>query len=351
MKIKLILPALGLVVTLLGCSIPINTSGNPPLIVTDTPVPTAASTNTSIPTVVETLAPSLTATPVPSVTDTLVPPPTLTYTPTVPPLPSPVPSSVPELSVDILRNATYTTPYFLKTVKLVNGSYTEGSGATFYSVQMLDIFAYGDLNGDGKTDAAVILAENQGGSGVFESVVAVLNQGGAPHQISSVQLGDREIIKSANISRGVIHLNMTVHGPNDPMCCPSQPEVKSFWLLGNNLWLMRVTSGPTGTEREITASYPGVWADVHNPFAVSGDVTISPFENTLNYSVYVLDGTKVTSGSLLVSSSGMGTPGTFSKAFDLSSAGITGIVIVQFKDISASDGSTLALGSAVFNLH
>lgn len=351
MKRKLIFPALGLILALLGCSIPINFSGTPPLIVTDTPIPTAAITDTAIPTTIPTLVPSLTVSPVPSETNTLVPSPTLTFTPTLPPSPSPIPSIVPELSVDILRNATYTTPYFLKTVKLINGSYSEGSGSTFFSVQMLDIFAYGDLNGDGKADAAVILAENQGGSGVFESVVAVLNQGGAPHQISSVQLGDREIIKSADISRAVIHLNMMVHGPNDPMCCPSQAEWHSFWLLGNDLWLMRVTSGPTGTERAITVSFPGLWADVHNPFTVSGDVSISPFENTLNYSIYDLDGTKITSGPLLVSSSGMGTRGTFSKAFDLSSAGITGVVIVQFKDISAADGSTLALGSVVFNLH
>lgn len=351
MNRKSIFPALVFVLALLGCSIPINMSGTPPLIVTDTPIPPATSTQTSIPTAIDTLIPSFTATPMPSITDTVVPPATVTSTPAFTPTPSPVPSSVPELSVDILRNATYTTPYFLKTVKLVNGSYTEGSGATYYSVQMLDIFAYGDLNGDGKADAAVILAENQGGSGVFESVVAFINQGGAPHQISSVQLGDRELIKSADISHGVIHLSMTVHAPNDPMCCPSQPEVQSFWLLGNNLWLMRLTSGPTGTEREITASYPGNWADVTNPFTVSGDVTISPFENTLNYTVYLLDGTKVNSSSLLVSSTGMGTPGTFSKTFNLSGAGITGVVIVQFKDVSAADGSTLALGSVVFNLH
>ncbi|MGA2502782.1 MAG: Gmad2 immunoglobulin-like domain-containing protein [Anaerolineales bacterium] len=351
MNRKLIFPALAFVLALLGCSIPLNTSGTPPLIVTDTPIPLATITETSIPTAIDTLVPTLTTTTIPFNTDTLVPSPTVTITPVLTQSPSPVPSSVPELSVDILRNATYTTPYFLKTVKLVNGAYTEGSGATFYSVQMLDVFAYGDLNGDGKADAAVILAENQGGSGVFESVVAVLNQGGAPHQISSVQLGDRELISSANISLGVIHLDMTVHGPNDPMCCPSQPEVQSFWLLGNNLWLMRLTSGPTGTEREITASYPGNWADVTNPFTVSGDVTISPFENTLNCTVYLLDGSKVNTSSLLVSSIGMGTPGTFTKTFNLNNAGITGVVIVQFKDLSAADGSILALGSVVFNLH
>lgn len=353
MKRILIPVALALVMALLGCSIPINinSNGTPPIIITDTPVPPPANTETSIPTTIDTIIPSFTTTPIPSSTDSLVPPPTVTETPAVSPSASPVPGSNPELSVDVLRNSTYTTPYFLKTVKLVNGSYTEGSGATYFSVQMLEVFAYGDLNGDGKADAAVILAENQGGSGVFESVVAVLNKGGAPHQISSVQLGDRVLIKSTDISLGVIHLDMIVHGPSDPMCCPSQAEKQSFWLLGNNLWLMRLTSGQTGVERTIQVTFPGNWVDVTNPFTASGNVTISPFENTLNYSVYLLDGTKVNSSSLLVSSAGMGTPGTFTKTFNLSGAGITGVLIVQFKDLSAADGSTLALGSVVINLH
>ncbi len=353
MNRKLIPVALVLLMVLLGCSIPLNfnSNGTPSFIITDTSIPPAANTVTSIPTIIDTIVPSLTPTPIPTGTDTLIPSPTFTETPTLVPSISPVPSSVPELSVDILRNATYTTPYFLKTVKLVNGSYTEGSGATYFSVQILDVFAYGDLNGDGKADAGVILAENQGGSGVFESVVAVLNRGGAPHQISSVQLGDRVLIKGAYISLGVIHLDMVVHAPNDPMCCPSQAEKQSFWLLGNSLWLMRLTSGPTGVERTITVTYPGNWVSVTNPFTVNGNVTISPFENTLNYSVYILDGTKVNSASLLVSSAGMGSPGTITKTFDLSSAGISGVVIVQLKDVSAADGSTLALGSVVINLH
>ncbi len=348
MNRKSIPAILAFTLALLGCTLPfnINTNGTPPLIETDTPLPPAAGTSTAT-----VLVPSFTATSALSSTDTLVPPPAATATLGLSPSASPVPSSVPELSVDILRNATYTTPYFLKTVKLVNGSYTEGSGATFFSVQMLGVYAYGDLNGDGNLDAAVILAENQGGSGVFESVVAVLNKGGGPHPISSVQLGDRVLVKSANISLGVIHLDMIVHGPNDPLCCPSQAEKQSFWLLGNNLWLMDLTSGPTGIERSITVTMPGNWVDVTNPFTVSGNVTISPFENTLNYAVYIMDGTKVNSDSLMVSSAGMGTPGTFTKTFNLSGAGITGVVIVQFKDLSAADGSTLALGSVVVNLH
>lgn len=351
MNRKSMLPALALVLALLACNFQFNSTNTPPLLVTDTLIPPASITETSIPTLTYTLIPSDTSTPIPSITDTLIPPPTLTDTPALMPTSSTVPSSVPELSVDILRNATYYAPYYGRTVKLVNGSYSEGSGATAYSVQMLTVFAYGDINGDKKVDAAVILAENGGGSGTFESVVAVINQGGSPHQISQIQLGDRVLVNSANISLGVIHLKLIVHGPSDPLCCPSQAEEQSFWLLGNNLWLMELTSGPLGVERSINITLPGNWVSVTNPFSVNGSIAISPFENTLNYGVYRLDGSKVDSSSLLVSSAGMGTPGTFTKTFNLSSAGVTGLLVIQFKDISAADGSVLALDSVVINLH
>ncbi len=352
MNRKLIFPALVLATALMGCNLQFNSPNTPPLLVTDTPIPTAVFTNTPVPVTTDTILPLSTNTPVLFITDTFEPSATFTLTPNVTtPSASPVPSSVPELSVDILRNATYFAPYFGRTVKLVDGAFTEGSGATYYSVQVLGIFAYGDINGDKKPDAAVILAENQGGTGVFESVVAVLNQSGVPHQISQVELGDRVVVNSANISLGVIHLNMITHGPNDPMCCPSQAETQSYWLLGNDLWLMEVTSGPTGVERSINITYPGNWVSVSYPFTVNGSVAISPFENTLDYEVHKLDKTKIDSGSLQVSSAGMGTPGTFIKTFNLSSTGFSGFLVIQFKDISAADGSILALDSVIVNLH
>jgi hypothetical protein len=352
MNRKLLFAALVFLLALMGCNLQFNSPDTSPLLVTDTPIPPAENTNTSIPVATDTAIPGITDTLIPFITDTFEPSLPFTQTPLAStPSTTPVPASSPELSVDILKNATYYAPYFGRTVKLVNGTFTEGSGATFYSVQLLGIFAYGDLNGDKKADAAVILAENQGGTGVFESVVAVVDQGGVPHQVGQIELGDRVVIRSANISLGVIHLNMIVHGPNDPMCCPSQSEVQSFWLLGNDLWLMEVSSGPTGIERSINITYPGNWVSVSNPFTVSGNVAISPFENTLNSGVYKLDGTKIDSSSLQVSSTGMGSPGTFTKTFNLSSAGFTGFLVIQFKDLSAADGSILALDSVIINLH
>jgi hypothetical protein len=47
----------------------------------------------------------------------------------------------------------------------------------------------------------------------------------------------------------------------------------------------------------------------------------------------------------------VGITGTFSHDFNLSSAGITDWVIIQFVDVSAADGSTIALGSVILKVH
>jgi hypothetical protein len=60
----------------------------------------------------------------------------------------------------------------------------------------------------------------------------------------------------------------------------------------------------------------------------------------------------VNESTLSVDSGGIGGgPGTFSQTFDLSNAGVTGPVVLQFLDLSAADGSTLALGSVVLTIH
>lgn len=317
MNRKLFFPVLGLMLVIMACSVQINTTNPPPV----------------------------------SITDTLVPPIKVTETPTLPSLtPSPLPPSGPELSLDSLRNAIYYAPFYERTVTLVNGSYSEGSGATAYSVQMLDVYALGDLNGDGKFDAAIILAENDGGTGGFESLIAVINQGGTPHQESQVQLGDRVQMNTVDISSGVIHLDMVVQGPSDPLCCPSQPQKQNYWLIGNRLWLMRLNSTIGGTEHIINVDTPANWNTVTNPFTIGGSMTVLPFENTLAYHIYLIDGTKVNESSFTVTPSG-GTAGTFSHDFNLSSAGITDWVIIQFVDTSAADGSTIALGSIILKAH
>ncbi len=291
------------------------------------------------------------------VTPTLPPGPTAvaaTDTP-VPPIPSatPLTPTASALTLDMLRNGTYYLPNYKRTVKLVNGAYSEGSGTDQYSVQMLDTVAFGDLNNDGVADAAILLVENGGGTGEFESVVAVLNTNGAPTQAGQALLGDRVQVRTMTITSGLLGLDMLVQGPNDPMCCPSLPEAQYYRMVGNAFWLITLnTITPDVQKRSISINSPLYNASVTNPFTISGGETISPFENTLTYRVFLPDGTKVNESTLTVDSSGVaGGPGTFSQTFNLSSAGVTGPVIFQFLYLSAADGSTQALESVVLNVH
>jgi hypothetical protein len=263
-----------------------------------------------------------------------------------------VPTANPGLTVEMLRNGSYHGAFFDRTFDLVDGAYSNGSATDPYSVRMLDVYALGDLNGDGAGDAAIILVENTGGTGQFESLVVVLNMGGAAVQAGQVPLGDRVRINSVAIEAGAITLDMVVPGPNDPMCCPSQPETQTYRMVESSLWLTRLTSRtPTDQERSLTVLAPAEGAEVTNPFTINGSVTIAPFENTLACHILLPDGTKVNEFPLMVDSGGeMGAPGTFTHTFDLGNAGITGPVIFQFLDISAADGSTLALGSVLLNI-
>ena len=253
----------------------------------------------------------------------------------------------------MLRNGTYHAPSYDRTVTLVDGIYSTGSSTDPYSLRMLDVVAFGDLNGDGAGDAAILLAENGGGSGVFESLVIVFNQAGMPFQVGTAQLGDRVLVNAMQILSGRIELDMLVHGPNDPSCCPNQPETQTYRMLGTSLWLTSLTTRtPDAHDRSITILSPADGTTVTNPFTVSGSVTISPFENTLACRIYLPDGTLVNEAPVMVDSGGeMGGPGTFSREFDLSNAGITGPVIIQFLDLSAADGSILAMASVLLNVH
>jgi hypothetical protein len=312
---KIILPFLALAMAVLACQF--QSAAPPPA----TPA-TASSTDTPLP-------PAPTGTPIPATA---------------------MPAG---LTLDMLKNGTYHAPAYDRTITLVNGAYTGGSGVDTYTVSMLDVVAFGDLNGDGVGDAAIILVENDGGSGQFESLVAVLDVGGTPTQAGQAQLGDRVQVNSLMVNSGTIALDMLVQGPNDPMCCPSLPETQSYRMVESALWLTRLTSRTSDAhERSISISSPADNATVNNPFMVSGSVTIAPFENTLACRVYLPDGTKVNESPLLVDSGGIaGGPGTFSQTVDLSNAGITGPVILQFLDLSAADGSTLAMGSVVLTIH
>ncbi len=275
-------------------------------------------------------------------------------TPSAPALP---PTSSSGLTLENLRNATYDISAFFGsplTITLENGSYLSGSypaAVDYMSVNMGDMVAFGDLNFDGVSDAAVILAINTGGTGVFTYLAIVLDTSGAPVNIDSVPLDDRPIINGLSISNDEILADVVIHGVTDPGCCPGLKSQLGFRLYGSQMVLTRGASWPAGLERAINITTPADLAVVSYPFTISGNVTVGPFENTLAYAVYTSDNTLVTNEPVMTDSPNPGEPGNFSHTIDLSMAGVYGLVRIEFAELSMKDGSVVTLDSVLVNVH
>ena len=273
--------------------------------------------------------------------------------PTVPPT-----TGISALTPDQVKNAKVQLVFQDKhqIVQLTNGAYqstADVSSPDFMSITLASQMAFGDLNGDGVGDAAVLLAENYGGSGTFVSLVAMLDQKDQPVQAGSALIDDRPNINSLSIQNGQILLDVMVHGPNDPRCCAARPTRQTFRYEFGKLVITAFSSAaPDGNQRVITVAHPsnGDQFKSSAPLNVTGTVTIAPFENNLVYSIFDSNGDQVSTGSLLVQASQPGGPGTFSLPVDLSKIGTTGPVLIQFVDSSPADGSILALGSVTVNV-
>ena len=143
--------------------------------------------------------------------------------------------AVPSFSITTLDNSAYRVD---KTViKLHNGEYIKTSGIKDNSQPPYDFrvelitAASGDLNNDGISDAAVVLAGDGGGSGAFYYLAAIVNQDGEPLNVDTVLIGNSVDIKSIKITSGTIALDLLIHGFGDPMCCPAKKSHYEYKLV------------------------------------------------------------------------------------------------------------------------
>jgi hypothetical protein len=141
------------------------------------------------------------------------------------------------LSRRSLENTTYSSvDAETGTVRLSGGKYESRSAHVW--VTMLDAVATGDLDGDRRPEAVVVLATNTGGSGVFHSMHVVRDQGGRPADVANAELGDRIELKSLAVESGRVVVDMVTHGPSDPMCCPTMRVTQTYEFRGDGLVLI-----------------------------------------------------------------------------------------------------------------
>lgn len=141
-----------------------------------------------------------------------------------------------ELTIKKLKNIGYYISTFGREVRLVGGAFeSHGTPLTNnnYIRTSIGEIVFGDLNGDGVDDAAVILISSGGGSGLFYDLSIVINNNGHPYTATSRSLGDRVQINSMSIESQMVIIDDVVSGPYDPACCPTL-KTKSRYKLSEN---------------------------------------------------------------------------------------------------------------------
>lgn len=165
------------------------------------------------------------------------------------------PADLTEATLDSLAyQGIYNEPVQL-TGGLFEGEPLVEGGASRPTVTRLPLAAFGDLNGDGVEDAAVLLVENSGGSGSFVYLAAVINQASIPENVATILLGDRVSPQSLAIAEGQIVVEATSHADSDPLCCPSLTS-RSIYALQEQLTLISNESSPGAS---LPAELAGKW--------------------------------------------------------------------------------------------
>ncbi len=138
--------------------------------------------------------------------------------------------AAPEITFSIPQN----TSIWPNIVDLTNAAYLNAEGG--YSPMGSEIslneatVSFGDLNGDGLDDAALIVNQTPGSGTSTYALAAMLNQGGVMFNVADAELGQNVTVYSHKIANGAIILDMQID---------NQPRATyTYRLLGNTLILV-----------------------------------------------------------------------------------------------------------------
>jgi len=140
---------------------------------------------------------------------------------------------VDNLTIQLGRNEKYTESWTLHDGHAEDTDSELGSSSAYIRLRI-----YGDLNGDGVTDAVVIVHQEGPGNHVDVYLVAVLAASVTPHVTNTQYIENRGAgvgVKSFQIKNGKIVLDALLVGPNDANCCPTKRVVLTYVVKNGKL--------------------------------------------------------------------------------------------------------------------
>ena len=269
------------------------------------------------------------------------PMPTEILIPTATEAPAPV-----GLTEERLLNAEILSPLLQEQVKLVNGEFSGKIAETDLNVKVYPGVQFGDLNADGVDDAALILAENTGGTGNFYSLVVLYSMEGHFAQTQGEMIDDRPIIESLTIEDGKVKLHALVHAINDSMVDPTTRMHADYTLLEGQLVKTRLETAFGGGEmRIINIDSPVAGERASSSLRITGSMAIAPFENNLSLEIRDLQNNILFQDGFMVSSMDFGGPATFDNTVMLPVMPAGTPFLIVLSELSMMDGSPMVLNS------
>ena len=258
------------------------------------------------------------------------------------------PQPVSELTDEVLLNGEYLSPVLQVPIRLVNGSFSGNAGGTQLEAIVTPEIQYGDLNGDSVDDAAFLLSENTGGSGIFVTLMVVFSVDGGFQQAPGVPVDDRPVLDGIIIDNGLVKLTGLVHAPNDPMVSPTTRMRAEYSLFGGQMVLTRYASAfGGGVEHSILIESPVDGTEVSGTLQLTGSMPIGPFENNLLLQIVDPVNRALIEEGFMVQAADMGAPATFEKTISIPDVPTGQQILIVLSELSMADGRPIAVDSVL----
>jgi hypothetical protein len=123
--------------------------------------------------------------------------------------------------------------------------FVPGGAARPRATMMTPLMRFGELDGVPGTDAAVVIASSEGGSGERITLAIVGLRNDAATSVATVAVGDRSKVRDVRVTGRDITLDLVEIGPGEAACCGTQLATRTYRVDGSTL--AQQTSQVTGT--------------------------------------------------------------------------------------------------------